>query len=439
MGDSEAAFRATVKELGLENAIWSKLEKNGWSCFSDFAFAVPDPTGRDVQGFEEKIVPMLLDVEKDDERKLLPRLRRLYAQAYAVANTAMAAEHAPQNPTERVHLNSADRTARLQKMKLKVTGFELKHQNMPSTALIDRMVTILVRGFVRWVAWEHCTSQEQEMMSEVETKGLRITPEGLLLQDVAPETCTTLAGEFLWDYAFRRKAVACDIAGLCSFQTMDAWTETLKLYLLKSPPTGYRRVSWGQVLEADRAIWNEVAVKCEGNVKADPTRQELNGLTAFEYFFKDSIFSPDVRAHLMFLPGSSSSSGSAGPSVTAVKQSSNDAAIKRLQSRLDGLEKQNSNLKRKRNLSAAQEGKSDGGEGKGKGKKKSGKSKHNVARTPAEWNGLPGVTPDGSPICYGFNLARGCPLVKPGEACHKGKHVCPKCFAAHSLMSCPSR
>ena len=78
---------------------------------------------------------------------------------------------------------------------------------------------------------------------------------------------------------------------------MDAWTETVKQYLLKSPPTGYRRVSWGQVLEADRAIWNEVAVKCEGNVKADPTRQELNGLTAFEYFFKDSIFSPDVRAH----------------------------------------------------------------------------------------------------------------------------------------------
>ena len=66
-------------------------------------------------------------------------------------------------------------------------------------------------------------------------RGLRITPDGLLLQDVAPDPNTNANGEFLWGYAVRRRAGAADIAGLCQFTTMDRWHETLKAYFLKTP------------------------------------------------------------------------------------------------------------------------------------------------------------------------------------------------------------
>ena len=50
-----------------------------------------------------------LGLQKEDEVKLLPRVRRLWAKAYAATNTVMSAELTPQAPTEKVHLTGADR------------------------------------------------------------------------------------------------------------------------------------------------------------------------------------------------------------------------------------------------------------------------------------------------------------------------------------------
>ena len=69
---------------------------------------------------------------------------------------------------------------------------------------------MLTKGHAKYIAWEKCTSKEQELFEEPEVKGLRITPDGLLLQDIAPDPSTDLSGEFLWDYALRRRACAGD-------------------------------------------------------------------------------------------------------------------------------------------------------------------------------------------------------------------------------------
>ena len=69
--------------------------------------------------------------------------------------------------------------------------------NLPSQALIDKFATMLTKGNVKYIAWEKCISKEQEMLDEPDVKGLRITPDGLLLQDVAKDMKTDLAGEFL--------------------------------------------------------------------------------------------------------------------------------------------------------------------------------------------------------------------------------------------------
>ena len=75
-------------------------------------------------------------------------------------------------------------------------------------ALIDKFVTMLSKGVVKYVPWDACVSKEQEMLEEPAVKGLRITTDGLLLQDVATDITTKLSGEFLWDFALRRRACA---------------------------------------------------------------------------------------------------------------------------------------------------------------------------------------------------------------------------------------
>ena len=142
-----------------------------------------------------------------------------------------------------------------------------------------------------------CTSRDQEVMEEPEIKGLRLTKDGFFQQDSNPDGRTDLSGEFLWDYALRRRSVAFDIGGLMTHETADKLTETLKEHILKTPPPGYRKVTWAQMRSADQALWTLVQRKCEGGVKTKPGKSE----TAFETAWKEAAFDYDVRQHLCFL------------------------------------------------------------------------------------------------------------------------------------------
>ena len=88
--DTEANFKALLKELGL-TSIQKRFEDNGWMSLQDFAFA---PADKDK--FESEVVPVLLKLDVIEEKKLLPRVRRLWNKAYAAANTVMSAELLPQ-------------------------------------------------------------------------------------------------------------------------------------------------------------------------------------------------------------------------------------------------------------------------------------------------------------------------------------------------------
>ena len=50
------------------------------------------------------------------------------------------------------------------------------------------------------------------------------------------------------------------------------------------------------------------------------------------------------------------------------------------------------------------------------------------------------TTARGKRLCWDFNLAKGCDLAKPGQACPKGLHLCaePGCQKPHSLTQEPS-
>ena len=114
--DSTAAFRALVKELNLD-AIWPKLDENGWTTFVNFAFSTPDSTSKDVEGFEKSVLPALLDIAKPEEKRMVPLVRRLFAQSYAYANALLASEVTSAGTDQKVHLTPADRIDRLAKFR----------------------------------------------------------------------------------------------------------------------------------------------------------------------------------------------------------------------------------------------------------------------------------------------------------------------------------
>ena len=260
-GDSEVAFKAALGALGLDK-LYDTFSKQGWKTFMDFAFASSDPKGADPSAFEKEVVQVLLGTDPGENKNLVPRIRRLYAQAYTYASKHMADEADPK-VDDKVVMHPTDRASRTDAVRKKITGFKVTAMNMPSHGLCDKFATILAKDVVRYIPWEKCVSRDQETMEEPEEKGLRLTKDGFLMQDVMPDSRTDLGGEFLWDYAMRRRALAADIGGLMRFETGDLWSETLKQHLLKTPPPGHRKISWSQIKSADEALWTYVQRTCE--------------------------------------------------------------------------------------------------------------------------------------------------------------------------------
>ena len=93
-------------------------------------------------------------------------------------------------------MNNPDRTEHLKALKTRLTGIDISGPNVPSWALCDRMATILKNGAVRYIPWDKCTSRDQELMEEPEVKGLRLTADGTLTQDLMPQSTTDLSSAF---------------------------------------------------------------------------------------------------------------------------------------------------------------------------------------------------------------------------------------------------
>ena len=424
-GDSLVAFNGALVDMGLEK-LKDVFAKNGWNTFLNFAFSTSDPKGADASAFQKEVVDVLLGADPSpDDKALVPRIRRLYAQSYMFATKIMSEEADPKGQEEKIIMHPMDRASRTEALKKKISGFKVSGASMPSKGLCDKAATILGKEVVRYMAWEKCTSRDQEVMDEPEIPGLRLTADGTFKQDVNPDGRTDLSGEFLWDYALRRRSVAMDIGGLLNFETGDQWTETLKEHVLKTPPPGYRKVSWAQIRAADEALWTTVQRLCEEGVKAKPGKT----VTEFEVHWKTAMFDYDVRQHLCFLQGSSGGSASGtGPTTTT-----HDVMVRKLENKLKNAADQIAAQKRR--LDGAFVG-GPGKKGKGKGKSKNKTSDRKMAPQ----NLFPGcqANHNGKPICYSFNSA-GCPLAKPGGECQKGQHICIKCYGLHSYaLPCPS-
>ena len=144
-----------------------------------------------------------------------------------------------------------------------------------------------------------------------------------------------------------------------------------------------------QILRADRAAWLRISEKL-------PTlRRSAGGDLPLDQALKDVEGDPAVLYHLLPCPGTH------GAKKNTDKED---------------------NPKKKRKYT-----------GKGKGKGKS-------SKVPAEIKDLNNNMPDGSRICWNYNLKnRGCEFAKPGAKCKRGSHSCMKCFKDHPQFQCSDK
>lgn len=404
--DSSSVFFSRVAELGLID-LKDRFTAQGWTSFSDFAFACSDFKGSDPALFKNEVIVSLVG----DEVNRVTRIRRLYMQSYAVGAAEME-KFANPVLDKPLAMHPVDRAEAFERVSHRMVGFKIRHESEPSNALIDKCSTFLQNGFVKHIPWEKRTSRDQEVVEEYEVPGLKLNEDGIFVQVPSCGPDANLSSELLWDLAMRRCDVAMDISGLCTYEAASLWTEALKAAYLAPPPPGYRRVSWAQLRNADKKLWQLASSECKSGCKAKPGETQ----TQFEVAFRNAIFAPEVRHLLNPLPdgGGSAVSAPAGPDQSAT--------IRRLESRLKTAEDQLRGQKRRQQ---DQGGRTSGRDSKGGGKSgrdSKGGGKGLMKQYSAQ--GLATRTKDNEPICFGFNLQEGCSKAQPGQRCPRGLHVC---------------
>ena len=355
--DSETVFFARVAELGLGD-LKPKFVENGWKSFSDFAFACSDFKNSDPNLFNTEVVKPLVAEAKDR----IPRIRRLYMQSYVIGSAEMERYANPQ-PDTRVAMHPADRGDALDRLSKRMTGFTVAHASEPSHALIDKCATIVQKGVVRYIPWEKCTSRDEEILDESEEPGLKLNAEGVFVQTPAKGPDADVSGELRWDLALRRRCLAMDVAGLCSFEAGVLWHEAMKAAYLASPPPGYRRVTWAQLLNADRALFKKVSEDCPNGCKAKPGET----VTDFEKAWKKAAFNFEVRLVMQALPCPSGSHSITSSPASFSFAAPPDFRMKKLENKLKSTEDQLRSTKRKLENQNTQWPRSKGGKGQASG------------------------------------------------------------------------
>ena len=319
--DSKAVFADYAKTVHVPNEFFEKMISFGWDTFANFAFATNSFTQPPPELFQKEVLDKLLGPD-NDTHVAKPAIRRLFFMSYTIAAQEAASMAAPSSTPSKYHMNSIDREVELKRVaEEQKRNFKVEGHNCPSNLLVDFAYDVLKGPLVRIVPWEICTSiyDEVEDPKFREDPGLKLTSDGVFVQARHPGPSADLSGEMRWEGAMRRRGVAFDISGLCSFALHNEWVEVLKSYYQAPAKRGFSKINWDQLLEADQELFRFIQRRCGSRI--GPALGE--SVSQFQKAWVLGMENQDVRQSLQpRYPTSSSSSAAAaaaaGPNSTAL-------------------------------------------------------------------------------------------------------------------------
>lgn len=422
--DSTAVFAQRAIELGLQESI-DKLTANGWKTHGLFAFAVPQGLGGvvDETVFKDRVLKKLLDFVDDEEPPLAAAVRRLYFESHtlAIGELRHRMERTDGDAPRRVP--QAEREARKEAVRRRLAPGVLVEGDLdPANCVIDRFVQQVEDNVVEWVPWEEAPKRDQELASAPGKRRWMADATGAVKEkNIRHEVHADVGSALRVSWALQRRGLAAEVAGLMSFEAHELLRNRLLAALTADPmDPRFAAPSLEQVRNADKEAWRQMAKRCRAGVRprsaADPLPMDIA--------VRDVLASMEFALALMPFPSSSRSKAST--------------------SREDDSAGEEARGKRRRGAggrgqpAARQPPAQPGAQAQApKAAKGGGRNEKRSPRLPPGLVGGTDRTKDGNPICWGFNLGQ-CKVVKPGERCPRGVHVCTKigCGGKHPANEC---
>ena len=220
-----------------------------------------------------------------------------------------------------------------------------------------------------------------------------------------------------------------EIGMVMTFEMHEKIWQSLLTALCEDPPPGYAAASMSQLEGADSYIFTKL-----GEYTRTGLRGPIGSGLPLDQFVEKILESTKYNMRLMPLARLPASTGASSSSQGA-EPPAKRAKLDKQATTIDNLRRQVENLKRKGQDNSGSSKRQKTGQQGGKGQRKSGP-------LPQELRGHLSSTQKG-PICFGYNMQRGCRDAAPGGECGRGWHLC--CHRdctdreGHSFTSCPRR
>ncbi|CAJ1384527.1 unnamed protein product, partial [Effrenium voratum] len=265
----------------------------------------------------------------------------------------------------------AEREAKMQALKQKLSGVLVSGTMDPGHTLLDSVTQMYEANQLKYVAPEKCVSRTHELThAKQPTKVVELEAERLVVkeQDSVPDAQAG-SGLLLLE-ALKRRGLALVFADCITHSIHEKYIQQLFAHLHRDPPPGYSKCTLQQLVAADKAVWTKLIEDC-----VKPRRNEA-GVLELDTALAHALESYEVS--FLLLP----------------------------------MAKQKELPKRPEKRQTAPK---EAASGKGKGSRFQpyGKGKGSA----------------GEAICFNYNL-NGCDQAADGASCSRGLHVCAKCFKA---------
>ena len=401
--DSEAQFDLRLDQVKVPAGLRLALKNSGITTISTLAYAHGQP-GQPIAS--EDFTGWVRQLDPTASVGGVAALKRLLFESQTQLLALLKEQVTNPDPAIARKVPQAERDARLENLRNRLTGVLIEGHSEPCHSLLDLVSQMYDQNVLKYVPLEKCFSRltELSVAHKPQAKLLEVEASKIVVRDRDLDHEASVQSSYQALEALKRRGLAFDFAGIMAFSKHDRYVQLLFSHLNREPPAGYNRCSVSQLLAADRAAWSHLI---ESNVKPRP---DASGVSALDTKLEEALKTYEVSFTLLPMASKvSAKSAPAAPAHVATSPKPSNQPAK-------GTRKGN----RFRPYPA---------KGKGKGKTRF------EQRIPKEIREAGGTanTPTGEPICFDFSLKK-CKEPTSDQRCRKGLHVCAICYGAHCMV-----
>ena len=387
--DSESAFRKRCEQL--QAGLADKTEAQSLTTFSTFAFSVGSPQN---QVSDAEITKLAESIYGTPSLGDVATIRRLHFESCTYLLNDMKTNALNTDSSEPLKkLPFVEKQTRLEAQKKRSTGLLRKPDQQPAHSLIDLAFHIVETGALTYIGPSKCHSREMEIQAESKQKSKQIITleqESLKSATMSSMSDVDTSTELRLFFALQRRHLAFEIVHLLSWQPCQVWLDKLMGSLIQEPPHAASSLGLTQILKADREIFTLMAPEYSGSLIADKGKAP-----PLDDIFTCSMHDPRVNVRLIAMPR-----------IHLLK----------------GTKRENEQT---------------AGGPRGQPPKKPRFNDREPAKIPEELKGLKLRTADGKPMCWHFNLSKGCNNQIKNGRCKCGFHTCMRCLKPkHGAAAC---